>query len=268
MDSILQSLQELEGVNGAVVTDGAGRLLGFRAHSVYDADLLQRVGKFVASAVDSVKLVQEDWSAVNAQFAEGKLLIRNLSEGTKATERSAILLVIADARLNVSFAGVAIRVAVSKLRALLEANPAAFAAGGTAVALGAGVAQHQQTYAAVSAAASGFGGSGGGAAGRSNASEVASSGLSWSGLGGSSTLTGSGVFVADAASSEFLTLCTKALAKCVGPMAKLYVKEAARKVSPDRPFSRDNAEGLIAELMQHISDPTEAANFRAHALKR
>ena len=45
MDSILQSLQDVEGVNGVIVTDGSGQLLGYRAHSVYDVDLLKKSRK-------------------------------------------------------------------------------------------------------------------------------------------------------------------------------------------------------------------------------
>jgi hypothetical protein len=78
---------------------------------------------------------------------------------------------------------------------------------------------------------------------------------------------GSGVHVADAASSEFLTACTKALARCVGPMAKLYVKEGVQKICPNRPFSRDSGTELIAELVKHISNPNDAAQFRAHIQK-
>src|SRR5512147_2534484 len=101
MDTILQSLHELEGVNGSIVADGGGRILGYRAHAVYDADLLQQVSKQIVSAVDSIKLIQEDWDAITAQFSEGKLLIRNLTNSARQNSRVATLAVIADARLNV-----------------------------------------------------------------------------------------------------------------------------------------------------------------------
>jgi hypothetical protein len=45
-------------------------------------------------------------------------------------------------------------------------------------------------------------------------------------------------------------------------MAKFYVKEAVRKVSPGRPFSRDNGNELIAELIQHLPNPGDANHFR------
>jgi hypothetical protein len=226
---------------------------------------LQQASKCIANAVDSIKLLQEDWDAVTAQFAEGKLLIRNLSTGNKTKGRVAILAVIADSRLNVSFAGVAIRVAVSKLKSLLEDGlPAPPAIGNLGETQGAGVGlAPAQMHAPVTAAQSSLsgGGASGVGAGGSGRLDVAASGLSWSGLSGSSSTSGSGVAVLDAAASAFLTTCTKALAKSVGPMAKLFVKEAVRKVSPDRPFSRENAKELLAELSKHIKSPSEVAQF-------
>jgi hypothetical protein len=50
-------------------------------------------------------------------------------------------------------------------------------------------------------------------------------------------------------------------------MAKLFVKEAVRKVCPDRPFSRDNVEALVAELAKNIEDPASAAQFTKAVLK-
>jgi len=269
MDDILQTLHDLEGVNGTIVSDGSGQILGFRAYAVYDAELLQQASKCIVRAIDSIKLIQEDWDAITAQFAEGKILIRNLSSGNKTKGRVATLAVIADTRLNVSFAGVAIRVAVSKLKSLLEdglpAPPAFGALSGTQGA-SPGPAQVHSPMAAAQSSLSGGGASGMGAGG-SGRSDVATSGLSWSGLSGSSSTSGSGVSVLDAAASAFLTTCTKALAKSVGPMAKLFVKEAVRKVSPDRPFSRENANELLAELSKHIKNPSEAAQFRQLANK-
>lgn len=265
MDTILQSLHELEGVNGSIVADGGGRILGYRAHVVYDADLLQQVSKQVVSAVDSIKLIQEDWDAITAQFSEGKLLIRNLSNGSAQKNRTATLAVIADARLNVSFAGVAIRVAVTKLRAMLDANmPQPLHVGALSNPTSVSQPNPMQMHAAVAPTASSLSSGHSSASGyaRPATSEVASSGLSWSGLTGSSSVSGSGVSVADPASSAFLTVCTKALARSVGPMAKVFVKEAARKVSPDRPFSRDSAQELITELLKHFEDPAEATEFR------
>jgi hypothetical protein len=95
--------------------------------------------------------------------------------------------------------------------------------------------------------------------------EVASSGLSWSGLG-TSGMSASGVAVADAESAAALTHCTKALARSVGPIAKIFVKDAVRRISPDRPFSKDQTKRLLAELTQHIENANDAAQFQRTVL--
>jgi hypothetical protein len=269
MDNVLLSLQVLEGVNGVFVADGTGKLLGYRAHSVYDVDLLQGVSKTVAGAIDSVKLIQSDWSAVNAHYSEGMLLVRNLGGRETPDARLAMLVVVADNRLNISFAGVAVRVAVAKLKVLIDSNPAqVFSAstwGPAPVAPGGGVAS--QLHATVPVAASGLPGvSTMATSGRAVGSDVASSGLSWSGLSGSS-MSGSGISVVDSASADFLTMCTRALARVIGPMAKLYIKDAVRKVSPGSPFSRDCGEALIEELCRNITKPELVAKFRAQLCK-
>lgn len=267
MNHILQSLQELEGVNGAFVSDERGQVLGWHAHSVYDAELIQQVSKFVTSAVDSIKLIQENWESFTGQFTEGKLILRNLTDTTKADAPMVTLTVIADSRLNISFASVAIRVATNKLKALLgKGIPSPMVLGSSAditepaarvvpalnqPSLGPGVGNSM------------MGGSSGSIPfGRSSPAAVASTGLSWSGLSGSSSTPGSGVSVVDSASSAFLTVCTKALARKVGPLAKVLVKEAVMKVCPDGPFSLDDARELIAELAKHIRNPAESQQFR------
>jgi hypothetical protein len=97
--------------------------------------------------------------------------------------------------------------------------------------------------------------------------EVAGSGLSWSGLGTSSQMSASGVSVADAASSTALSACTKCLAKAVGPMAKVFVKEAVRKIAPNQPFAKSMLPALIAELEKGIEDSADAKEFRKAATK-
>ena len=249
MDKIFQSLHDLEGVNGTLITDASGSVLAFNAHSMYDAAVLQQVSRAVANALDSVKLVQEEWEAVTAQFTEGRLLLRNLGVRGKP---QLTLCVIADARLNPSFASVAVRVAVGKLKALLESNGYSFS-GLSASARGssAGARSSAQMPVAQSSALP---------------AEVASSGLSWSGLGNASSMSASGVAVADAESAAALTQCTKALAKSVGPIAKIFVKDAVRRVFPDRPFSKDQTKRLLAELAKHIDNPNDAAQFQRTVL--
>lgn len=270
MDNILQTLSDIEGVNAALVVDSTtGQLVGYRAHSVYDVSLLQEASKLVANALDSAKLLQEDWNTLNAQFAEGRLLVRSLGEKGRPNARSAVLVVVADTRLNVSFAGVAIRVAVTKLKTALENGPVQQSVGGGVPAPMSSMQSAPQARApALAGPNASPGASGMDGQGRLSTSEVAASGHSWSELSGSSSLPGSGISAADPASSEFLTACTKALAKCIGPMAKLHIKEAVRKICPDRPFSRDRGDELISEVAQRVSNPAKSQQFRTLMQKR
>jgi hypothetical protein len=196
------------------------------------------------------------------------LIIRNLTDTSKADAPMLTLTVIADARLNVSFASVAIRVAVGKLKALFAKGiPAPVALGAASPEASEATTRlapaQNQSLSGMSGGGSFGVSTGGGALGRSASANVATSGLSWSGLSGSSSVSaGSGVSVADSASSTFLTVCTKALARKVGPLAKVFVKEAVTKVSPERPFSLDNAKDLIVELAKHIKNPSDAQQFR------
>jgi len=245
MDTILQSLQELEGVHGAIVVDSGGQLVAHRAHNMYDTHLLQQVSRAVVTAIDAVKLSQEDWESITANYTEGKLLIRNLASGANGVAFN--LALIADGRLNPSFATVAIRVAMNKLKSSLRAGTGPNGNSGvesSAAVLpkGASAQSFSQLKVPVTEA-------------------VASSGLSWSGFGDPSA-SGSGIAVADPASSALLTACTKALAKSIGPMAKLLVKEAVRKVCPGRPFSRDRLDAVVAEVVKHIEKPGAAAEFQ------
>ena len=61
---------------------------------------------------------------------------------------------------------------------------------------------------------------------------------------------GSDIAVADGPSSTYLSACTKALAASVGPMAKVFVKEAVRRVCGERPFSRADGPALVAQAMR------------------
>ena len=83
MEKILQSLHELEGVNGTLITDPSGNILACNAHSMYDTSVLQQVSRSVVAALDSVRLVHEEWETVTAQFSEGRLLLRNLASGAR-----------------------------------------------------------------------------------------------------------------------------------------------------------------------------------------
>lgn len=182
-----------------------------------------------------------------------------------------MLVVIADNRINLSFAGVAMRVALGKLKALIDNNLGA----SSAALRGIDVAPPPPSALSGSIAQTSGPSTAGGfstvshqpPASRLPHSEIANSGLTWSGVSGSSSVSGSAVYVTDPASAEFLTICTKVLARSVGPMAKLYVRDAVRKLCAGKPFSRDISEELMTELVQQIKKPADAAQFRNLVLK-
>jgi predicted regulator of Ras-like GTPase activity (Roadblock/LC7/MglB family) len=242
LEPILQGLRDVEGVQGAMIADHTAAVIAHRAHAIYDLAVLQQVARSVVSSVDSVQLMQDDWDMLTAHFGEGKLLLRSLRTAT-AEPRRYVLVVIADATLNMAFLGVALRVVAAKLVAELEASP---------------VASH---HAAVPVAITS------GSTGRypivdPSRSELAKAGLSWSGGNSGSGVGSSDVSVADSASSTFLSACTKALAASIGPMAKMFVKEAVRKVCGERAFSCADGPALIAHLAAAIDDGDDRARFQ------
>lgn len=241
MDGILQGLLDLPGVNAAMVFDGGGQLVAQRGRAVYDRALCEQVGAVLARAVDSAQLQHPDWEAITAQFADGKLLLRNL--GAPPGGQGHVLAVVADPTMNPSFATVAIRVAANKLRKALE-NPGA-ASTGASSAPGAGSS-------APPASASGS------QPGTGSRPVLANSGLSWS---KSSSVALSGITVADPATGSWLARCTKELARFVGPMAKVYVEEAVRRVSPEAPFSMASAKALTLDLGGQIEDRKDRVKF-------
>jgi predicted regulator of Ras-like GTPase activity (Roadblock/LC7/MglB family) len=248
METILQGLMELAGVRAAIVLDGAGQVVAHRGHAVYDRAVCGQVGATVTKAIESIQLQQEDWETIAAQFAEGRVLLRRV--GTLPGGPRLVLAVVADATLNASFATVALRVAASKLKGLADgagSQPLGSAAGSSP------------------------------ALSPSDSRPVlANSGLSWSKGGsnvgsqasGSSSGGLSGVVAADPASAEFLVRCAKELARHVGPMAKVYVQEAVRRVSPDGPFAVGLARALVDDLAQQIESVVDRGQFRKAAFDR
>jgi hypothetical protein len=241
MEAILQTLMDLPGVTAAMVFDNAGQLLGHRGHSIYDRALCEQVSGALVRAIDAVQLQQEDWETISAQFQDGKLLLRKVGA---AGGRVQVLAVVADGTLNPSFATVAIRVAAGKLKKLLEGSP------------GAGSSPHLGSH------------PGGSQPPSDSRPVLANSGLSWSKTGGSTSSIGlSKVQVSDAAAGAFLGRVVKALAHAVGPIAKVYVEEAVRRLSPEGAFSMAMAPGLVEELAGQIEDAADRRDFKAAVAK-
>ncbi len=240
MDAILQSLLDLSGVTAALVFDSGGQLLGHRGHTVYDQPLCAQVSAALAKALEAVQLQQEDWETVTAQYADGKIILRRVV----AADQPNVLAVVADGTLNASFATVALRVAAGKLKRFLEGGPAST----SSVGLGS------------SAGPKGPGSSqpGGSHPGDSKPN-LANSGLSWSKI---SNVGLSRVAVADPASGAFLARVAKELALYVGPISKVYVEEAVRRVAPDAPFSIAQSKPLVEDLAAQIEDAADRGKFQ------
>jgi hypothetical protein len=244
METILQGLLDMAGVNAAVLFDGAGRLLAHCGRSVYDRALCEQVGGPLARAIDSLQLQHEDWESATAQFSDGTLLLRRLDTTSAGP---CVLALVADSTLNPAFATVAIRVSSNKLKRALDggASSSAVGAPGQASALGS----------LPSYPPAGPGGSQVGHASGGSRPVLASSGLSWS------RTAGGGVLAADQPSSSFLTACSRELARHVGPMSKIFVEEAVRKVCLDHPFSLAAGRALADELASKIEDEGDRQAF-------
>ena len=246
METILQGLLELQGVSAALILDAGGRVTAHRGGAMHDRALCEQVSGNLMKAIETVQLQQSDWDAIGAQFTDGRLLLRNLGEGVAGGH---VLAVIADARLNASFATVALRVAANKLRRVLAGGTPASSASSVAASSVAAPPSGSQVSPADSKVLS------------------STTGLSWS-RSGSSSAAVSRVAAADPASMAFLTRCSKELARHVGPIAKVFVQEAVQRVCPESPFSLPRAGALIDDLASQVEDPDDRSTFRAALLKR
>jgi hypothetical protein len=223
---------------------------------VYDRALCEHVGAALAKALDAVQLQQEDWESLTAHFSDGKLVLRRVN----ASGQVHVLAVVADGSLNPSFATVAIRVAAGKLRRRVEGGPASSAAAPSG-------ASSSQVGGSRPGPAPGPGGSqplpspAGSQPFADSRPNLAGSGNSWS-RPASSSVSLSRVAFADPASGAFLAACAKELARHVGPIAKVYVEEAVRRVSPDAPFAMTAAAALVQDLAAQIEDPADQQKFQ------
>ncbi len=247
MDAILDGILEVSGVAAALVIDGNGALVAHRGRAVYDRGLCELLAGKIAKVADAVQLQQEDWDAITAQFSDGKLLLRSLGAAAGSVH---VLAIVADATLNPSFATVAIRVAANKLKKAL--------AGGVGDS---GMASTVTRAPLASTAAPAAAPPPVPAAPPPVDSQVLSgSGVSWSKAGSSIGL--SRIQTADPASAAFLSRCAKELARQVGPMAKVYVEEAVRRVAGDQPFAMAHGPKVLDDLSGQIEDADDRAQFR------
>jgi hypothetical protein len=278
VEPILQSIRELQGVTAVFVFNGTGQVLGYQGVAIYDGETLSDVSKTLVKAVESVQLQMADWDTVTTSFEDGKLILRHLGSGADGTPN--VLAVVAEAALNAPFVAVALRVAVQKLKKQLDGS----ARPGSTPNLPSAPPPSQPAFVppqplypppqAVQPQAPGS----------SPAlakmtppqlrsvpqsapvlsqppppQQVSSTGTTWSGFG--SGTGSSSIEVVDQAAALYLTKVSRELARYVGPMSKIYVKEAARRVSPSAPFSIQQAKALLEDLGAHLDKPADRVAF-------
>ena len=246
MEAILQGLLDLAGVGAAIVFDATGQMVDFRGRAIYDRPLCEQVSGTLNKAVDTVRLQQEEWESITAQFADGRLLLQNLAA---PGARGHVLAVVADSTLNASFATVAIRVATQKLRKAIAGGTLEPSASGSGTSAPAGSQTPAGSRPPGSGSQPGY-----------ESRTLASTGTTWS-KSSSSSVGLSRVASANPASAAFLARCAKQLARHVGPIAKVYVEEAVRRVSPDAPFALASAKSLVEDLAAQIEDPADRTEF-------
>jgi hypothetical protein len=272
MEPVLLSIRQLTGVTAAFVFNGNAEVLGQQSVDIYDAETLAEVSRSLVKAVESVQLQMSDWDTVSTQFEDGNLILRHLGNGPGGQPN--VLAVVAEGALNAPFVAVALRVAVQKLKRLLDPTAPRTGstpnlAGGTPGPTGSGVLPQSAPPPARSVPPSTpFNPRVTPIPPRPGTlppsspqlvSTAASSGLTWAGFG--SGTGSSSIEVSDANAANYLTRCAKELARFVGPMAKIYVKEAVRRVSPMAPFALTLARQLVEDLATHVPGAADRASF-------
>ncbi len=254
MDAILQGLMALGGARAAMVLDPAGHVVAHLGHAVYDRALCEQVGGDVVKAIESIQLQQEQWETITAQYADGRILVRRVGARTPGARH--VLALVADQTLNAPFATVALRVAANKVRDAIDGG-------------GSQSAASSQTLGGSHPASAPPGASSSAASAADSRPVLANTGLSWTkGSAAGSSVSASGFGAADPASAAFLARCAKALARHVGPMSKVYVQEAVRRVCPDAAFTLAHARQVVDDVATQIEDPKDRAQFRSAALEK
>ena len=235
MESLLDTLNQLDGVRGVFVASTKGQCLVCRTHHIYDRELLEEVGRQLTTTIESVQLHHQDWETFVATFAEGKLVVRNLGK--------AVLALVADTKLNMSFATVALRVTTVKLRDALKRGeldvntPRAAPPPAPSIIKLAALDSSQITV-----------------------TSSPSVGSVWTCSPVKGVLLS--VAVADDTCSAFLETCADALARAVGPLSWVFVRDAVRKICGPAPFATKDARRLMAELEKRILDREDRIAFR------
>lgn len=285
MRDILNDLLSQSGVQASFVFEGEGRLMGFHGNTIYTEAILSEVSVSLSSALDALGLIDEAWQSATVRFGDGFLILRQFGDNPAAEGASGerqVLAVVADPSLNRSFVNVALRVAVQRLQKRLEATdpPAPTDAGSLpsfpTAASPAPIPPQTTPSTALPPAAVDVQNSRIGPASSTPPTlhpfaaklttdlvspmhpAVAASSLTWS---GSSSPTATPIAVASIAAQDFLADLTEDLARFVGPMAKVFVKECVRAYCMDRPFDVGDGRPVEEAVLQRIEAADDRAQF-------
>lgn len=251
MNKVLKTLYNVDGVRSATLLNSSGEVISHQSHSIYDTEVLNSASRFLIQALESFELQNEEWEEFNAEFEDGWVIVRRF--------KKAFLLIVTEDNIKLNFVSVAIRIAAKKINKILD--------DGLDLSAGSGLDSSDNNSVEISHSTlsqaqkvipshknvppqSGM-----------SASALSSSGLNWSGLG-TSQIGQSMISVSNQDSSTFLTKCTDQLKKSMGPIARVIVKKAVRRISRGEPFSQKHFSLLLEELIQEIPKKSAQDEFR------
>lgn len=269
MQEILNGLLSQEGVYGAVVFEESGDVLGALGSSIYDNELLSDVASDLSQSIDALQLVNPFWEMVEVQFDEGYVFLRLVSE-PGGEEARKVLAVIAHTDVNKSFASVAARVTAQKIKKRLASSGGALTLERTNASMSGVIPQgnfngNTQNHSLDPIPDPSMSGSWA----QSQVSQAANLSMSGSWVTSTSQAGQAAggnpkkppITVADAPSKAYLERSVKNLARYVGPMAKVFVKDAVRNICFDRPFSANDFQPLTIALAERIDGQASRSEF-------
>ncbi len=242
IEMIMDSLYEVKGVRAAAIVDNNGSIMFYKSHNIYDSEVFTHAGKAIIKTIESFELQSEEWSEFQALFEDGRLIVKRFDQMLLVT------LVEVDTQLN--FINVAIRVASKKIERLIKKHGIQVL--NQQIQNGKNLSQTPENPAIYSTTSP--------VISPTATTELSSSGLAWSGIGVSGI--NSQVQVLTQHDSEILSECSKKLGRYVGPMARILVKKAVKRVSKGSTFSRKHLPMLIEELALEISNPQMRITFK------
>ncbi len=229
MNEYLTGINDVAGVVGSAVFDAANQCVAHAAPSPYEPILLSQVMEELRSSIDYLNYIDDGspWETLIVNFEGGIVYLRKVDDMS--------ILVLAQPTLNSAMLGVALNVVSLKLQRGQASGPGAASRSGTGMASGTG-------------------------APRSSTGMISQSGM---GSSPSLSMSGSGqVAGPNAVGHEMMNLLLKCLAKQIGPIAKIALKEELGKMGVTaHTIERGQFNDLVLTLLARIPDPDKRKEF-------